>query len=249
MKKTRLIRQGGTLFTALLLLVVSEVQASRLFLTTNAHKATVELSGVNQYSHDGFFEITQLRPGVHPLRVFKRAGRHARGRAQHIHIFRGRIVIPQQSDVYARITPRGHLVIDRVVPRGRKNTHHRQHQRGYDYSRNGRGQQRDNPRGDVDYNRNHQRNAPRANFSIVLRMVDEASFDREKMIIAKQFLRNNTVTSRQVLDLMTLFNFESSRLEIAKFAYDRTIDPHNYFIVNKGFQFRSSKVALNRYIQ
>jgi hypothetical protein len=48
---------------------------------------------------------------------------------------------------------------------------------------------------------------------------------------------------------MSLFNFESSRLEFAKFAYGYTYDLGNYFIVNDAFNFESSISELDRYIQ
>jgi hypothetical protein len=88
-----------------------------------------------------------------------------------------------------------------------------------------------------------------SSFSTVLRIINQASFDSEKRTIAKQYLRDNDVISQEVLELIRVFDFESSRLEIAKLAYRSTIDPQNYFIVNQGFQFSTSADALNRYIR
>jgi hypothetical protein len=47
---------------------------------------------------------------------------------------------------------------------------------------------------------------------------------------------------------MTLFDFENTKLDFAKFAYDRTYDRANYYKVNDAFEFESSIEDLNRYI-
>ena len=47
---------------------------------------------------------------------------------------------------------------------------------------------------------------------------------------------------------MLLFTFENNRLEIAKYAYGKTVDKGNYFVVNDVFTF-NSKEKLNEYIR
>lgn len=75
-----------------------------------------------------------------------------------------------------------------------------------------------------------------------------ARFESDRVIIAKQMLSVNCVNVHQVVAIMNGFGFESSRLEIAKFAYSRACDPQNYFMVNDAFRFSSSIRELNRYI-
>ena len=48
---------------------------------------------------------------------------------------------------------------------------------------------------------------------------------------------------------MQLFNFESSRLEFAKFAYPYTFDQGNYYKLNDAFQFESSIDELNEFVK
>ncbi|MBK9515283.1 MAG: DUF4476 domain-containing protein, partial [Flavobacteriales bacterium] len=45
------------------------------------------------------------------------------------------------------------------------------------------------------------------------------------------------------------FSFEDSKLDFAKYAYDRTYDIGNYFKVNDAFTFESSMDELNEFIQ
>lgn len=80
-------------------------------------------------------------------------------------------------------------------------------------------------------------------------MINQESFDSDKRTIVKQYLRDNNITSQGVLKIIRALDFENSRLTIAKLAYQNTVDPENYFIVNQGFQFSSSSRALSSYIR
>jgi len=234
MKRTIII------LTTALLLSVTHLEASRLFLRTNSINAKANISGDLFYSQDGYFEITQLQAGNHFIRVSSKI-RGTRGR-QHstINIYSGSIFIPQNSQVFARVTPRGRLIIDEVVSRRRNTTPQRceapvRSGRGTDYgqSRTERGSQNRT----VNY------------FDIALDQIRNASFDSDKRSIARQFITSNDVTSQEVLLIIESLDYESSRLQIAKFAYDRTIDPENYFIVNQGFEYTSSRRSLERFIR
>ena len=52
----------------------------------------------------------------------------------------------------------------------------------------------------------------------------------------------------QVKEIILQFTFEQTRLDFAKYAYDRTYDVGNYFKVNDTFTFESSTEELNDYI-
>jgi hypothetical protein len=84
--------------------------------------------------------------------------------------------------------------------------------------------------------------------SVKTAMSNEAFAD-DQMNVARQALKNSCVTVDQVIDLAQIFTFEDDRLEFAKFAYDRTIDPHNYFEVNSVFTYSSTKDELNEFLE
>ncbi len=247
-------------FTLLLVVLISNLAfvnsatASKLILKTNAYKASVFINGEVFKNPSGHFEINHLQPGNHFLKVTeKRGGQHYhnhtddyRGYNRHhsrnrVLLFKGKIFIPERSIVYARISRRGRLIIDEVIPiRKRRN-----HQRG-DFRNSG------------DYNRDYRyqnqreyrnRRGYTSSINIALKMITNASFESDRKAIARQFITSNTVYSQDVLDIITRMNFESSRLEIAKFAYRQTADPENYFLVNKGFNYSSSIKSLNRFIR
>ncbi len=251
-----------TFLTILVLtaLTALEAQASKLYLTTNTFRSTAFIGGQQYFSRGGEFNIEFIQPGNHLLTVREARNRGNRGHRHHrdyryrgnefnhprhnTMFFRGRIHIPRNSVVFARITPRGRLVVDRIQPMRRQRPRQPQRRDYRDY-RNYR---------DYDYQRDYRDNrGPRynrqSNFNVAQNMIRQASFESERLSIARQYVRNNPITSRQVLVLMNEMDFESSKLDIAKMAYHNTTDPENYFIVNQGFGFSSSINALNRYIR
>lgn len=86
-------------------------------------------------------------------------------------------------------------------------------------------------------------------FASALASIKSKSFDKDKLIVAKQITNSNCLTSNQVKQIMELFSFESEKLEFAKFAYTHTFDPENYYKVNDAFSFSSSISELNNYIK
>jgi hypothetical protein len=86
-------------------------------------------------------------------------------------------------------------------------------------------------------------------FSGALATINGQSFEDNKLQIAQQVFTSNCMTTAQVSQIMGLFSFEDSKLEFAKFAYGRTYDLSNYFMVNNAFTFSSSVDELNSFIQ
>jgi len=74
------------------------------------------------------------------------------------------------------------------------------------------------------------------------------SFEDSKLTIAKQIINTNCLLSAQVKEIMLLFSFEDTRLELAKYAYGYTFDIGNYYKLNDAFTFESSIDELNAYI-
>jgi len=85
-------------------------------------------------------------------------------------------------------------------------------------------------------------------FSQLKQTIDNAGFESTRLNIFKQALGYNYFTTSQVRELMQLFWFESSKLEVAKLAYPKTVDQNNYYLVNNEFGFSSSVNALGDYI-
>lgn len=86
-------------------------------------------------------------------------------------------------------------------------------------------------------------------FAAAKQSIASKSFDETRLTIAKQVISSNCLLCSQVKEIMMLFNFEETRLDLAKFAYRYTYDSGNYFKLNDAFTFESSIEELNEYIQ
>ena len=75
------------------------------------------------------------------------------------------------------------------------------------------------------------------------------NFNSSKLAMAKQILQKNCLNSNQVTEVIKLFEFETSRLEIAKYAYEYVSDPPNYYKVNEAFEYSSSISKLEDFLK
>lgn len=87
-------------------------------------------------------------------------------------------------------------------------------------------------------------------FSKILISIKKESFNNTKLTLAKQILRSKQCfTTHQVKEIAKLFSFDDARLEIAKFAWDYTIDQDNYYQVADVFSFKSHKDELMKFLE
>lgn len=88
-----------------------------------------------------------------------------------------------------------------------------------------------------------------ASFNDLLKHINDAGFESERMNIAEQAITQNNLSSSQLVKIMQALSFESSRLTIAKLVYPKLVDPENIYQINQGFNFSSSKDEFNRFVQ
>ena len=86
-------------------------------------------------------------------------------------------------------------------------------------------------------------------FAAAREAVRREGFDNGKLVVAQQVADKNYFTCAQVRELARLFSFDDRKLEFAKYAYGRTLDRNNYFIINDVFAFSKSKEDLANYIK
>lgn len=86
-------------------------------------------------------------------------------------------------------------------------------------------------------------------FKSVKSSIESKSFEESKIKIAKQVIDANCLTTEQVKQIMLLFSFEETRLDLAKYAYLHTYDPKNYFKLNDAFTFETSIDELDAHIK
>ncbi len=86
-------------------------------------------------------------------------------------------------------------------------------------------------------------------FAQVKESINKQSFNATKVTIAKQVIQaKQCFTALQIRDILKLFSFEESKLELAKFAYDFCTNKRDYFQVNDAFTYSNSVEELSKYI-
>lgn len=72
--------------------------------------------------------------------------------------------------------------------------------------------------------------------------------DNQKLSAANDVANSNCFTSDQVLQILTVFSLEKTKLSFAKLAYAHTVDRANYFKVNQAFEAEETKKELYDYL-
>lgn len=201
---------------------------------------TVEFD--NQYfSHpDRHYTIQSVTPGQHHLRIMQLAARRNVNVPFYKLAFDGFVVIPAGTEINATILHHGQIRINNtgsLLPGPGFNPHCQAS--GYVNSI---------PSPSLPANCNVQFPMSDYDFNQLKSSLLNRAFESTRLAIAKQATANRYLSAHQVADLMRVFDFDSSRLEIARYAYGRTVDKQNYFLTYNSFIFESSINELNNYI-
>jgi hypothetical protein len=78
--------------------------------------------------------------------------------------------------------------------------------------------------------------------------LEKQSFEETKLKMAKDIMRRNCYSTAQIKEMMGLFSFEESKLDLAKYAYDFCTDKNNYYMLNDAFSFSSSVEDLTEFL-
>jgi len=86
-------------------------------------------------------------------------------------------------------------------------------------------------------------------FVAIKHRLDDMTFDRERIEYIDRKLDLYYFTSRQVYFMVNSLAVEQNRLDIAKSAYSKTVDPSDYNIVFEALEYESSKHNLDDYLE
>lgn len=86
------------------------------------------------------------------------------------------------------------------------------------------------------------------NFRDFIYTLRNQRFESDRLSIARQGLYNNYFDTYQIKEVLSLMEYEESRLEFAKDAYYNCVDKQNYYRINDMFRFSSSIHQLEEYI-
>lgn len=191
------------------------------------------------YGQQTFFKRRNLKPGIHRVKVLKyKKNRHGYGFLTKV-LYNGTIRVPKNTNLTATITPQRKLAIKMT----RKNHSHQQNYNNVSCSQ-GYGGCCNAPTQNNGWNTIMNGHT----FNQLVVSLQNENFDGNKLSIAQQALQYNNLNTEQVAVLTQQFTFDSSKLEFTKMAYEKTVDKHNYFIINNEFTFSSTADDLQEYI-
>lgn len=231
------------LFTLLLLITASTSSMAynnRLSISSTDNNAALQVyvDGRLQNSNQRYnrsIEINDLRSGYHAIKIYKQyyTG-NGRGNGRH----NRNVKLLYSGSVYIRNGYHTDMVINRF---GRVFTDENVLQ-----NRNDNDDDYYNDDDAYDWNRNTFSNEKMARLR---QTISQESFDDNRLAILKSAVRDQNISTAQVTELVSLFSFEKSKLDAAKYCYTYCSDAENYYLVANSFSYSSSKTELLQYIE
>jgi hypothetical protein len=226
-----------TLFTSLCLSVILFAQSKLTITNSGFADIRVMIDGRKYPAGNNVIMINNLQSGNHSVKIFKATNDRNRSQGNNRNssyqlVYSSNLFVKQQYHVDISINRFGKAFVDEQIISSWNNDDD-------DWAVDNDGQYYDNV---------SKRQMNNADFQKLKQTLQGESFENTKLKIAKQFIAANYFTAAQIKELANVFSYENSKLDIAKFAYDYTIDKGNYFMVNDVFSYSSSKEALMEYI-
>lgn len=229
------MKQFFTLLISSLVALSSFARPPQTILSVSSFSNTnlrITIDGYNyNFNNDDDFVLNNIQPGQHQIKIYKTKNRgYGYGSNNSTIIYQSNIFLRNNYHTDITINRFGKVFIDEApIGFGGYNNYPN------NYPNNYLNQTYNNPMGLV-------------GFEALKSSVNKERFDDSRLNIIKQAAINNYFSTDQIKQLISLFNFESTKLELAKFLYGRATDRENYFIINDVFSFSSSRDALSKYI-
>lgn len=252
------------LSTVLLVALISTAIAGPVHTVLNlrmfdGRPITVMVDGVQRGAVASQHEIINLTPGVHRLRIYS-VQHHPFGwnGGAMVPVFRGNVEIFADYAVYTFIDRYGKLVVEDYeamfcepapAPIGSCGTGMLpllpNHPTGGNWNNGGgwnnnNGGNWNNNNGGWNQGGNYRTPMHQEDFRQLLSVIESKSFESTKQQIAMGALDSNYFTSAQIGEMLDRFTFESTKVEVAKRAYERVIDQDKFYLVYNSFTFESS---------
>jgi hypothetical protein len=263
MKKISTLFVLSTLLTITVFAKYDDPQLSISSFSTTGD-LQVEVDGHRYYfDKDKSLIIRNLRPGYHSIKVSKekRKGNNDNrwfnfGNRREV-IYNSSVNLRSGYDFDISINKFGKVFTDeaRIDQNNDWNDNNRDRDWDNDRDRNrdrDRDRDRDrnyDPNRDRDYDNNYNRVISNSDFNQAKETLRREIFENTRINLAKQIIDVNYFTANQVKEIVNLFTFENNKLDIAKYAYKKTTDKNNYYLINDVFTYSNSKDELARFIR
>lgn len=194
------------------------------------------------------FTIRNVPPGTHLLKVVKPRQNRRGGKV----VFMDYLRIPEGKEIFAYIDSYGRFRVHEAVPIDFRPS------RDPDDPYTNDVQPQPRPRTDVvpdeqppRTNSNTQATQPaqgmgESEFMQLRNSVKNEDYDDTRLSVAKQTITNNKLTCDQLAQLLDVMSFETSKLELVKFAYPYLTDKEQLNTIYNRFKFNSSVEELSK---
>lgn len=98
-------------------------------------------------------------------------------------------------------------------------------------------------------NNNGNFNNQQAAYQAFLEMLDNETFDSKKLEISKKYIDKTTLSAAEIAGIAKKFEYDSNRLEWAKYAYKNCYDKANYFMLKPVFEYTTNYMSLEDFIE
>ncbi len=85
-------------------------------------------------------------------------------------------------------------------------------------------------------------------FNYVYNAIKSETFASDRLSTGRRLISRFYFSSQQVAQLMSAYDYDNDRLEMAKFAYAYTVDPQYYDIVGNSLDYKSTARELQEYV-
>jgi hypothetical protein len=226
------------LFSSFLSLSLLAFDGSKLSISTftNKQELQVEIDGRRVNMRDNSITLSNISEGSHSIRIYKEKARNGIGFGKRqVILYAGTVFVKRGFHTDVTVNRFGKVFIDeRRIARVDAFGEDEYFEEGEDEGG------WDNGYGNVMSTRD---------FEQVKAQIKKEWFENNRITSAKVIIDKSNFTAQQVKELVLLFTFENNKLEVAKYAYRKTVDKQNYFQVSDALQFKSSKDELNRFIR
>ncbi|MEO5945893.1 MAG: DUF4476 domain-containing protein [Chitinophagaceae bacterium] len=226
----------GSLFSLSLL----AFDGSRLSVSTvsNSEDYKVEVDGRKFSLRDNAITLSNLSEGYHQVKIF-REGKKRNGNDfgfnRNVIIYSNQVLLKRGFHLDITLNRFGKALVDeRKIDR--KDDWYDEEDDYYDNNSGG-------------WNNTYEDGMNVREFESVKESLRKEWFENNRMTSTKFIIDKNNFSTTQVRELMLLFTFENNRLEIAKYAYKKTLDKNNYYQLNDALTYSNSKDELARFIR
>lgn len=229
------------LLSSLLSLSLFAFDGNRLTIATvsNGMNLSIEVDGRRFKMQDNGITLGNLAEGNHHIRIYREKKRSGNGvgfgqnKRQEV-IYASSVFLKRGFHTDITVSRFGKVMVD---------------ERRIDRYDNGGWYEDNEEYDDGEWNNGYDNVMNAREFESVKEQIRKEWFESSRLISVKTIIDKNSFTVQQVKEMMLLFTFENNRLEVAKSAYRNTVDKHRYFELNDVFNFSSSRDELARFIR